>query len=41
VTGSVLQPEALRGRNRRVALMVVGFMLFLYTLSIVGVIVLN
>ena len=30
-----------RQRNRRVGLMVVGFMLFLYGLSVVGVIVLN
>ena len=39
--GSVLQPEPLRQRNRRVGLMVLGFMIFLYALSVVGVIVLN
>ena len=38
---AVPQPEPLRRRNRRVGLMVLGFMLFLYALSVVGVIVLN
>lgn len=30
-----------RQRNRRVGLMVVGFMIFLYAISVIGVIVLN
>ena len=38
---TALFPEALRQRNRRVGLAVVGFMLFLYALAITGVIVLN
>lgn len=37
----VLVPEDQRLRNRRVGLMVLGFMLFLYGLSVLGVIVLN
>lgn len=36
-----LLPEDQRQRNRRVGLMVLGFMLFLYALSVLGVIVLN
>ena len=36
-----LFPEDLRQRNRRVGLMVVGFMLFLYAVAVIGVLVLN
>ena len=41
MNSATLQPEPLRRKNRRVGLMVLGFMLLLYALSVVGVIVLN
>jgi hypothetical protein len=38
---TTLHPQPLRQRNLRLGLAVLGFMLFLYALSVVGVLVLN
>jgi hypothetical protein len=41
MSAAPVQPGDLRRRNLRVALAVVGFMLFLYVVSVTGVVLLN